>query len=377
MLEDKVANTLFDVRTQETYDFHVSPENIDALATRFRIVFGGVSGLVNTQLNAIGATACQDSGTAFVTVENSQQGVQYSARWEGLSVGDVVEGNGGIVQIPITLASLPAGQAELTIFASMGTCSSAILTSKPVVNRVATGEITSVNNAVVCNEGSASLAAAGAPDSGWYNWYESQDGEALSGQNGAVYVTPSLTKTKTYFVAAVNALGCEGERIPVVAEVSQLEEPVLSVEGMTLVSNFELGNKWYLNGQLLEGEENNTITVTASGMYTLEVTRGACSTSVSREMFVTGVAEIGADQRIIIYPNPTAGKVFVVVRTGNNSVGATLVNSMGAAMEYKPLEEHGGIKQGEFELRQYPSGIYYILVRDGANVYTHKIAKVE
>jgi hypothetical protein len=94
-------------------------------------------------------------------------------------------------------------------------------------------------------------------------------------------------------------------------------------------------------------------------------------------MVVTGFAEIGADQRIAIYPNPTADKVFVVVRTGNNSVGATLVNSVGAAMEYKALEEQGGTKQGEFELRQYPSGVYYILVRDGAKLYTHKIAKVE
>ena len=69
----------------------------------------------------------------------------------------------------------------------------------------------------------------------------------IAGQQSGEFITPVLTKTKTYYVAAVNSLGCESERVAVKAVVSYPNEVSLTlIDNLTLKSSHETGNQWYL-----------------------------------------------------------------------------------------------------------------------------------
>ena len=59
--------------------------------------------------------------------------------------------------------------------------------------------------------GSVTLVSSGAPENATYNWYEDLTAQTpIEGQHSATFETPSLKKSKTYFVSIVNSLGCEG-----------------------------------------------------------------------------------------------------------------------------------------------------------------------
>ena len=242
-----------------------------------------------------------------------------------------------------------------------------------------TEEISSVQEAKVCSGEVATLIASGASDEGWYQWYEDiDDTEAIAGVSSAQFVTPILSKSKTYYVAAANASGCESNRVPVVASVSLMDEVVLSIDGTTLYSNYETGNQWFLNGSIIAGETSDRIEALEPGVYSLQVTDGDCSSSASREMTITSSEESLIGQpTITLFPNPTRDKVIVRVNSFNSNTKAVILNSTGAQIEATTLVGENGVKEGEFNLLPYATGIYNIKIFDGSKVFIKKIAKVK
>jgi hypothetical protein len=88
-------------------------------------------------------------------------------------------------------------------------------------------------------------------------------------------------------------------------------------------------------------------------------------------------AEESEAQKISIYPNPTQDWIYIKVKSSNDDVSAQLVSATGLEMESKTLAGERGLKEGQFELNAYASGIYYVRISDGSKVYIKKIAKVD
>ncbi len=84
-----------------------------------------------------------------------------------------------------------------------------------------------------CGNGTVQLTASGAPAGYSYRWYEqASGGTAIAGARGATFTTPSLSASKTYYVAVANdAAGCtiESTRVPVMATVNPT--PIASLTG--------------------------------------------------------------------------------------------------------------------------------------------------
>ena len=271
---------------------------------------------------------------------------------------------------------LSIGENNVTVTAQAGGgCSMATLAVKPVITKIRIGNVTSVQEGEVCQEGSTTLRATGADPDGWYHWYESSDDiKAIAGEKGPEFITPSLVKSKTYYVAAVNSLGCEGPRVPVKAIVSHTEEQVtLTVQGTTLLSSAETGNQWYRDGNLLEGETSNILQASEPGLYTVSIVNGACTSSASLEI-TDGEEDV---EVIRVFPNPTKDKLYVRVKTTNNNVIATMVNNQGIEIGTKKLVGEDDIKEAEFDLLPFAAGIYNIRVLDGQKVVIKKIAKIK
>ena len=141
----------------------------------------------------------------------------------------------------------------------------------------------------------------------------------------------------------------------------------------TLISSVLEGNQWYLNGELLQDQTSNTLKAEKSGLYTVVVANGGCKSSASIEMI--GAEE--ASDLIAVFPNPTTDKVYIRVKTTNNNVIATMVNSQGIELGTKDLRGEGGFKEAEFDLLPYATGVYNVRIIDGRKVVIKKIAKIK
>jgi len=86
---------------------------------------------------------------------------------------------------------------------------------------------------------------------------------------------------------------------------SSLTEPILSIQGDSLVSSYSGVNQWYLNDILIEGNEGSSFIPTESGDYTVSVSEGSCVVySANLGFVITGLGSINDNLEISIYPNP-------------------------------------------------------------------------
>lgn len=236
--------------------------------------------------------------------------------------------------------------------------------------------ISSVSKGTSCKEGSVTLGAEGAPAGGSYKWYESADAViSISGQNGSQFITPSLTKSKTYFVTAVSAAGCEGVKVPVEAQVVNFDDAVVNDLGNgVLSSNFESGNQWFKDGQLISGATGQTFTPLESGVYKVEVTIETCTTSAERAFTVTGIAEDRLPDGFLVYPNPVENTL--TVETNEFSINPRIVDLTGRELGRIEMRKSGNHSYGTFDFRGYPTGIYILQVTDGeTKVWNKRISK--
>lgn len=236
-------------------------------------------------------------------------------------------------------------------------------------------DIVGVTGAQGCTGSSVSLSATGAPSDGSYHWYVSQaSAQPIPGQSAATFNTPELSASTTYYVAAVNAAGCEGARVPVTAQVLEVEDASIDVSGNTLSSGSVSGNQWYLNGTAIPGATGQTYVATQSGLYKLVVTSGSCSTQVEKEFAVTGDIDGDGLKGYVLYPNPTPGKIYVEVAT-TDPVTVSVKNQLGSEVTGSELKQDGEMRKGQLDISGHASGVYLVVIKHPDKTVIKKIVK--
>ena len=371
VLFDKVLNTRTAISTASHYEFSVSDASL--AENRFELLIEGPP--MDTELLVAGENICEGNSATYVTLQSSQTNVKYTALINGETISTEIEGNGGALQIPINIEVLPKTFNEITISAKSGSCDSRLLTQKASIEVIKKTVITTVSHGTTCVNDKVTLGAVGL-DANLYNWYESAgDLDPIAEQHGNEFTTPVLTKSKTYYVAAVNKLGCEGPRVEVKADVVTIAPVTTEVKGNVLTSSYTEGNQWYLDGLPIDDATSVSFEAAISGTYSVAVsTRGCTAVSAGREMLISGMAESDGSF-ISIYPNPTTDKITMEIRTSSNNLEARMINANGVEIITQKLSGTSDVKTGEFNLSSYPAGIYMIRVRDGGKVYTNKVSK--
>ncbi len=171
-------------------------------------------------------------------------------------------------------------------------CQSAAATASVAVYPVITPFTDSTSR---CGPGSVTLTAFGPPGfSGYtFRWYTQATGSTpIAGITTGTYNTPVLAATRTYYVSLVmpTALGgCEGPRVPIKAIIRPLPNATLTPVGSPTVcagdtvilragprGRFPNGAPlyrytYYLNGQSITTSSPDSLLVTNSGSYQVEV----------------------------------------------------------------------------------------------------------
>lgn len=373
-LHDSFTGTTVPVNEQNNvYSFEVTTDTKSFGNERFKAFIGYKD--IELGMNVQTQPVCTGND-AQVTIMAPQLGVTYYASLNGTTISDeVVATSGSQVTVSIPKANLTSSSNTIILMAKNKGCTALPLSNKAIVEVKNMPVAPKVTGSSGCGEGSFTLVADGAPAGGSYRWYLTEDStDPIDGQINSSFTTPSIAKTKTYFVSAVNSLGCEGARMAVTATVTYQDETTISVNGNTLVSNSATGNQWYLNDVAISGATKQTYDAKESGVYTLVVTQGACSNSVAREFAVTGDIDKEVSRAYVLYPNPSPGLIYVEVATTSN-VAVSITNTIGSEITRGELKQEGDKRKGQFDISGHANGVYLVIIKHDNQTVIKKIVK--
>jgi hypothetical protein len=372
LLDAFTGQTFVVTEANASYNFSVTSDPNSFGAGRFKVYVGYKD--LDLSMNLQSADGCNGSD-AQIKIIAPQKGVSYYATVNGSTVSEKFIATGSELTVTIPAANLTQDESTVVLKAQNGTCAEMPLTQSATIKKNGIPTVSQVSEATGCGESSVTLTANGAPDGGSYRWYLAEDAtDAIAGQTASAFTTPSLAKTKTYFVSAVSISGCEGSRVPVTATISYVDQATITEQNGVLVSNSDAGNQWYLNGQAITGATTKTYKPAESGVYRLVVTTGACSSQVEQEYAVTG--DINGDKLkgYVLYPNPSSGTVYVEVAT-TNEVRVSIVNGVGKEITRGDLKLEGDRRKGQFDITGQAAGVYLVVIKNDKETVTRKIMK--
>jgi hypothetical protein len=271
---------------------------------------------------------------------------------------------------------LSLGENNVLVFGNVSGCTPVPMTQTLQITKDNIYNVQNVINGSSCKEGAVTLMATGAPSEGKYNWYEAMDAiQPIFGQETGTFVTPHLLKTKTYYVAAVNAIGCEGARKAIMAEVVNYDEVSINVVDNSLVSTYATGNQWYKDGEPITGATSQSFKPVESGVYKVVVSLGQCTSSSERSFTITGLEEEYWEGRIVVFPNPVESELTIEIN--DPALGTpVMLDMMGRKIGEIVLHQDGKKISGKFDFRSHPGGVYLLQVSDrNGKVYSKRITK--
>ncbi len=151
--------------------------------------------------------------------------------------------------------------------------------------------------------------------------------------------------------------------------------PSITVNGAVLTATppFEGNIQWLLDGNVLNGENGQTLTATQNGNYSVvySYTTGCTDTvsSAVQNIVVSSVNTIAANS-IRLFPNPTKG-VFQLAGLGNAEASVTVRNILGSTVYFNAAVT--GISQ--IDISTVPQGIYFVEVQHQNKTTVYKVNK--
>lgn len=313
-------------------------------------------------------------GTGSVTLQASGAPADGGYRWYADLVDTPIP---GAISAIYTTPVLDASQGFYVSTVNSQGCESGRITSNAIIKPLPV--VSSVLATPSCGPGTVTFKAAGTPVGGSYKWYNNlTDNTAIAGASSSVYTSPSLQATQNYYVAAVDASGCEGSRVLATAEILALPQPIVTIAGHKLTSNLSTGNQWYKDGQPIAGAIQQSLDITESGKYSVMNTNAAgCSgTSVDVTMTITGIELNGTE--IQVFPNPTNGLIHIRLPKELDSTltGLNVYDAKGAWVTGS-LTQSELLNEGEkiIDITSQNAGLYVIKFSFGMNVKATRIMK--
>jgi uncharacterized delta-60 repeat protein len=192
---------------------------------------------------------------------------------------------------------------------------------------------------------------------------------------GNPWAEPS--STTTYFLTGTDANGCSNTDDVTVTINPLPTPPVLILDSVFISSSYTNGNQWYLNGNPLLGETNDTVnyvTIGQNGGYTVEYTDGnGCSifSDASNVIIIFDVSvEEMEDLAVRIYPNPTNGLLNIELEEGIDQM--LIVSMSGTVIQ---IENSLNAGMNTVDLNDLASGTYVLQFIKGEEVFTKRIIK--
>jgi hypothetical protein len=193
-----------------------------------------------------------------------------------------------------------AGSYTVTVV-NTGGCSATSAATVISTSQIAAPTISVSGPLAFCAGGSVTLGVPMGYSS--YSW-----------NSGAISTQLVATQAGDYYATVTNSDGCTASS-DTVSVVVFATPPTPSI-GYTandtiMISSIADGNQWYFNGNILQGETNDTLRPLNFGNYSVRVVdTNGCEGGMSAMQFYNsvGIAE-DLERMIKLYPNPTSGMI--------------------------------------------------------------------
>lgn len=169
--------------------------------------------------------------------------------------------------------------------------------------------------------------------------------------------------------------GCDDELLNnSVSVYKEIITPEISIENNMLVSNYDEGNQWLLNGTVIEGATQKTYVPLTSGEYSLLVSRNGCEGKVSKEFVVTGLNDNELN-KFNIYPVPSTDEITISMGGAFNGQAEQyleIYNSKGEKIFSGNINLKKSVK---LDISKWSRGVYLLKFSEGDNVNIQRLVK--
>lgn len=351
LLVDKFKGTSRKLSAGDKYSFEIN-DNVASLdQDRFSVQFSEASPATNLEVS--GDLALCENTPGKITLTGASAGIHYQL----LKGGSLVQELAGNANLEFTIPAtfINADQNDFIIQA-VGACGSIFPVRNLTISRTSLS-IPQIVKGRVCTSGTVTLKAS-APNAVTYNWYDSEFAtEPVLGIHTSEFTTAELTKSKTFFVSAVNAAGCESMRVPVMAEVVSSPELTIETEGEILVASEQEGNQWYFEGEAISGAVSATYKPVKSGLYSVINSLSGC-TSMAQLQYFAG--ETAYPKGLRVFPNPVQQDLSFSYSDQKLLEGASLWDINGKKVADFSIQNDGMNRKGQLNVRNLPAGTYIV-----------------
>ena len=170
-------------------------------------------------------------------------------------------------------------------------------------------------------------------------------------------------------IQSVNTF-CVAEAKPTIAVAN------IGTSSPVLTSSSTTGNRWILNGNLIEGATSQTYSPKEPGIYTVRVTNGTCLSEPSDgyNLIITSLEPILIDKRPNIFPMPFENELSINLEyfQGHLPVHISLCDMLGR--EGGRWETTGG-QILKLATQNYQSGFYVVTTQQVDKIYKTRVTK--
>jgi subtilisin-like proprotein convertase family protein len=214
------------------------------------------------------------------------------------------------------------------------------------------------------------------PSSISYQWLK--NGQPIAGQAGTGTGNGTLTLALTnlapadsgnYSVAITNCCSTVVSPVHTLLVRPTPPQPTITQVGFTLQSSATSGNQWFRNGNILPGQNQQTITPVLTGNYTVIVTLNSCASIPSLPFNVTQVGftpDVLTGLVPILYPSPAKEALQLALQGANETtqwkVRVTVYTAKGQIVR-NPEEVELTNEPLVIPVHTLASGMYYLELR--------------
>ncbi|MEY4875822.1 MAG: hypothetical protein RL708_971, partial [Bacteroidota bacterium] len=167
--------------------------------------------------------------------------------------------------------------------------------------------------------------------------------------------------------------GCSSPTFSVVATVRPIPAKPLvdNTFGNILNSSSATNNQWLYNGNILIGATDSNYVAHQNGYYQVQVSNsyGCTNTSDSLLLANVGIENLEEQDVVKIFPNPFANSFSLECSIAINRY--EIIASDGTIIKQSINPEHNT----SIDLKDFPSGIYYLRLTKGTQNFTYKLIK--
>ncbi len=349
--------------------YYVSITNESGCESEVRVkVTADIKTPPSTDILYLEANPCDISSN--ITIANAEIGTTYNLMQNGQIIV-AEEAISNELVLPLNQQQINEGTNKFDLRVESSGCSSD-LANAVEFEYFSIKEVVSVTNGKSCTAGSVVLVAEGANSGDHYNWYESNDAvEPIAGKNTNEFVSPVLDETRTYYVSVVNANGCESiSRVEVVAEIVNLDQPdILMVNDVVSTTAIAENYKWFKDGEILDNENGQSITLVESGVYSVEIESSGCIVrSIELPATILALEQL-EELGVKIYPNPVID--MLTISGGKEKIKSIIIYDTKGVAVYRS----GNTIPSEINLISIKKGIYIINIATDNKTINYRVRK--